>query len=160
MPTSPALLLEANVDDLDPRLWPEVLSRLLRSGADDAWLVPIAMKKGRPAHILTVLCDPRRADALRAEVLALTSTFGVRQTETSKYALPRSWFDVEVAGGPVAVKVAHRDGVIVQVSPEFDSVAARAAALNRTQHEVLTAAVAAAAAAGLAVGAGLPSTNA
>jgi uncharacterized protein (TIGR00299 family) protein len=159
VPTSPALLLEANVDDLDPRLWPDVLARLLRVGADDAWLVPIAMKKGRPAHILTVLCDPGRTDALRAEVLSLTSTFGVRQTETSKYALPRSWFDVEVAGGPVAVKVAHRDGVIVQVSPEFDSVAARATALNRSQHEVLTATVAAAAAAGLSVGAGLPSTR-
>jgi uncharacterized protein (TIGR00299 family) protein len=155
-PTSPALLLEANVDDLDPRLWPDVLSRLLLAGAEDAWLVPITMKKGRPAHILTVLCDPRRVDALRAEVLNLTSTFGVRQTETSKYALPRSWFDVEVAGGPVVVKVAHRDGVIVQVTPEFDSVAARAAALNRTQHEVLAAAVTAAAAAGLSVGAAYP----
>jgi pyridinium-3,5-bisthiocarboxylic acid mononucleotide nickel chelatase len=158
-PTSPALLLEANVDDLDPRLWPDVLSRLLLAGADDAWLVPITMKKGRPAHILTVLCDPRRAGALRAEVLSLTSTLGVRQTETSKYALPRSWFPVDVAGGPVAVKVAHHDGVIVQVSPEFESVAARAAALDRTQHEVLTATVAAAAAAGLSVGAHLPNTS-
>ena len=155
-PTSPALLLEANVDDLDPRLWPDVLSRLLLVGADDAWLVPITMKKGRPAHVLTLLCDPARADALRAEVLALTSTFGVRQTETSKYALPRSWFDVEVEGGLVAVKVAHRDQVIIQVSPEFDSVAAQAAALDRTQQEVLTAAVAAAAAAGLSAGARLP----
>ena len=158
-PTGPALLLEANVDDLDPRLWPDVLSRLLQVGADDAWLVPITMKKGRPAHVLTVLCDPPRADALRAEVLALTSTFGVRQTETSKYALPRSWFDVEVEGGPVAVKVAHRDQVIIQVTPEFDSVAARAAALDRSQHEVLTAAVAAAAAAGLSVGGRLPSIS-
>ncbi len=83
----------------------------------------------------------------------------MRQTEASKYALPRSWFEVEVAGGPVAVKVAHHDGVIVQVSPEFDSVAARAAALHGTQHEVLTAAVAAAAAAGLSVGARLPSAS-
>ena len=56
----------------------------------------------------------------------------------------------------MAVKVAHRDGVISQVSPEFDSVAARAAALGRTQHDVLTAAVAAATAAGLVVGARLP----
>ena len=83
----------------------------------------------------------------------------MRQTETSKYALPRNWFEVEVGGGPVAVKVAHRDGVIVQVSPEFDSVATRAAALDRTQHDVLTAAVAAAAAAGLSVGAHLPNTS-
>jgi uncharacterized protein (TIGR00299 family) protein len=155
-PVSDALLLEANVDDLDPRLWPDVLQQLLLDGADDAWLVPIAMKKGRPAHILSVLCEPSRADELRTEMLSLTSTFGVRQTETSKYALPRTWFEVDVDGDAVAVKVAHRDGVIRQVSPEFDSVAARAAALGRTQHDVLTAAMAAATAAGLVVGAWLP----
>ncbi len=156
-PLGAALVLEANVDDLDPRLWPGVLQRLLECCADDAWLVPIAGKKGRPAHILTVLCEPSRADRLRTEMLALTSTFGVRQAETAKFALPRTWFEVEIDGGPVAVKVAYRDGVISQVSPEFDSVAARAAALGRPQHEVLTAAVAAAADAGLAVGLQLPS---
>jgi uncharacterized protein (TIGR00299 family) protein len=155
-PVSPVLLLEANVDDLDPRLWPDVLQRLLTAGADDAWLVPITMKKGRPAHILTVLSEPSRADGLRTEMLTQTSTFGVRQTETSKYALPRTWFQVDVDGDPVAIKVAHREGVITQVSPEFDSVAARAAALGRTQHDVLTAAVAAATAAGLVVGVPLP----
>jgi uncharacterized protein (TIGR00299 family) protein len=158
-PTSPALLLEANVDDLDPRLWPDVLQRLLKSGANDTWLVPITGKKGRPGHILSVLCEPSRADELRTHMLALTSTLGVRQTETSKYALPRTWFEVDVEGEPVAIKVAHRDGVISQVSPEFDSVAARAAALGRTQHDVLTAAVAAATAAGLVVGVSLPNSD-
>jgi uncharacterized protein (TIGR00299 family) protein len=155
-PTTRAVLLEANVDDLDPRLWPGVLDALLRAGADDAWLVPIVMKKGRPAHVLTVLGDPRRAPDLRDRMLALTSTIGVRQTDASKYALPRTWVEVDVAGAPVAVKVAHRDGVISQVTPEFDAVAARAAALGRPQHDVLTAATAAAAAAGLVVGDPLP----
>ena len=154
--TGPAVLLEANVDDLDPRLWPGVLDALLRAGADDAWLVPIAMKKGRPAHVLTVLADPLRAPGLRERVLALTTTFGVRHTVAAKYALPRTWVEVDVAGGPVAVKVAHRDGVVHRVTPEFDAVAARAAALGRPAHDVLAEAVAAAAAAGLVVGAPLP----
>ena len=155
-PTSATLLLETNVDDLDPRLWPEVLQRLLRHGADDAWLVPILGKKGRPGHVLSVLSPPDRADILRAEMLTTTSTFGVRETAYRKYALPRSWFDVALGDLVVAVKVASRDGVIAQVSPEFDSVAAAAATLGRTQHDILTAAGAAAEAAGLVAGAAMP----
>ena len=155
-PTSATLLLETNVDDLDPRLWPDVLQRLLRAGADDAWLVPILGKKGRPGHVLTVLGAPERADALRSEMLLGTSTFGVRETDYRKYALARTWFEIALGEVAVAVKVASRDGVIAQVSPEFDAVAAAAVTLGRTQHEVLTAAVAAAAAAGLVAGAPLP----
>ena len=61
-----------------------------------------------------------------------TSSIGVRETAYRKYALPRAWFDVAVGDVVVAVKVASRDGVIAQVSPEFDSVAAAADALGRS----------------------------
>lgn len=151
--TEPAVLLEANVDDLDPRLWPGVLAGLLESGAADAWLVPIFMKKGRPAHTLSVLCHPSRAEALRDQIFRDTSTLGVRDGDLRKVALPRSFVDVRLDGGNVAVKVAHRDGVIVQVMPEFDDVAALARRQGRPERIVLQEAIAAAAAAGLTVGA-------
>jgi len=153
-----AVLLEANIDDLDPRLWPGVLAQLMASGASDAWLVPILMKKGRPAHTLTVLGHPQRADELREAMLVGTSTIGVRQHPVSKYALPRAWVDVAVESGAVAVKVAHRGGVILQVSPEFDEVAGLATRSSRPQHLVLAEVTAAAAAAGLVAGAPLPAS--
>jgi uncharacterized protein (TIGR00299 family) protein len=152
----PAVLLEANIDDLDPRLWPEILAGLLRDGAADAWLVPIVMKKGRPAHTLSVLCHPDRAQTLRARILRDTSTLGLREGAMRKYALPRAFVDVGVAGGTVAVKVGHHDGVIVQVMPEFDDVAALARRLGRPERQMLAEAAAAAAAAGLVAGSALP----
>jgi uncharacterized protein (TIGR00299 family) protein len=150
------VVLETTVDDLDPRLWPGVLDALLGAGAADAWLVPVLMKKGRPAHVLSVLCAPDAVDVLRDRVLDLTSTIGVRETPVRRWALARGWVDVAVGGEPVAVKVAHRDGLIAHATPEFSDVAAVAARLDRPARDVLEAAVGAGVAAGLVSGAPVP----
>ena len=131
-------LLEANIDDLDPRVWPTVLAALLDAGAADAWLTPILMKKGRPAHTLSVLAEPERAQLLRDLVFTSTTTFGVRQTTVDRWALDRGWTDVTVERQTIAVKVGHRDGVIVHATPEFEDVARVAAGLGRPVREVLT----------------------
>ncbi|MDT5035716.1 MAG: pyridinium-3,5-bisthiocarboxylic acid mononucleotide nickel chelatase [Micromonosporaceae bacterium] len=152
----PAVLLEANVDDLDPRLWPGILAGLLESGAADAWLVPIMMKKGRPAHTLSVLCHPSRVTALRAQIFRDTSTLGVRDGALRKVVLSRAFVDIELGGATVAIKVAHRDGVIIQVMSEFDDVADLARRHRRPERLVLQEAAEAAAAAGLTIGSTLP----
>ena len=92
------VVLEANVDDIDPRVWPTVLTALMDAGAADAWLTPILMKKGRPAHTLSVLGGADQAPALRDRILRLTSTIGVRQTIVERWALDRGWVDVDVDG--------------------------------------------------------------
>ena len=150
------VVLEANVDDLDPRVWPGVLSALMAAGAADAWLVPILMKKGRPAHTLAVLCSPEAAAALRDVVLDLTTSLGVRQTNVQRWALPRGWVDVDVDTVAVAVKVTHRDGRLVHATPEFTHVEVAAARLGRPVRDVLAAAVAAAETAGLHRGRPVP----
>jgi hypothetical protein len=144
-----AVLIEANIDDLDPRLWPPVLARLLDAGASDAWLTPIVMKKGRPAHTLSVLVDEPAADAVRTVVFTETSTIGLREYPVAKRALVREARTVEVDGQQIQIKIATLDGKVVNAQPEYDDVAAAAAALGRPVKAVLAAANAAAHEAGL-----------
>ncbi|MGB9378080.1 MAG: nickel pincer cofactor biosynthesis protein LarC, partial [Mycobacteriales bacterium] len=142
--TGSAVVLEANIDDLDPRLWPAVLARLLDSGASDAWLTPILMKKGRPAHTLHVLCATADVPAVQSVVFAETSTIGLRQLTVGKYALDRTTATVDVDGHSIRVKLARVDGAVVNVSVEYDDVVAAAAALGRPVKLVLASATAAA----------------
>jgi pyridinium-3,5-bisthiocarboxylic acid mononucleotide nickel chelatase len=151
-----AVLLETNVDDLDPRLWPGVLESLLAAGASDAWLVPIVMKKGRPAHTLMTLAEPSRAPALRDLITAETSTFGVRSVRATKFPQQRGWTDVLLDGRPVPVKVAHDGRRVLRATPEFDDVAAHASATGRPTLDVLQESSALARAGGLVPGADLP----
>jgi pyridinium-3,5-bisthiocarboxylic acid mononucleotide nickel chelatase len=150
------VLIEANVDDLDPRLWPGVLTSLIRAGAADAWLVPIIMKKGRPAHTVSVLARPDQAAYLRYLLLTLTSSIGVRETKVRKTALPRGWVDLIVAGSCISIKIAHRHGTIWQVTPEFDDLERAADEQDLSPITVLEQAMAAALAAGLVAGAPIP----
>jgi uncharacterized protein (TIGR00299 family) protein len=143
------LVLETNVDDLDPRLWPAVLDRLLEAGAVDAWLTPILMKKGRPAHTLAALVPVDAADAVRRVVFVETSAIGVREHPVGKRALRRGWVTVTVDGHDIRVKTAQLDGAVVNAQPEYDDVAAVANATGRPVKAVLADAVAAGRAAGL-----------
>jgi pyridinium-3,5-bisthiocarboxylic acid mononucleotide nickel chelatase len=138
------LVLESNVDDLDPRLWPAVLAALLAAGASDAWLTPILMKKGRPAHTLSVLTTTEHADAVRRVVFTESSTIGMREHRVAKRALVREMRTVTVEGIDIAVKVALLGGEVANVAPEYDDVAAAAVRLGRPVKAVLAAAVAAA----------------
>lgn len=133
-------LIEANVDDQDPRLWPIVIERLLTAGAVDAWVTPILMKKGRPAHTVTAMCAAPQAAEVQQVMFAETSTIGVRILDIGKHALDREWIDIDVDGEPIRVKVARWQGDVVNVSPEFDDVVRAAAALGRPVKAVLAAA--------------------
>jgi pyridinium-3,5-bisthiocarboxylic acid mononucleotide nickel chelatase len=137
-------VLETNVDDMDPRVWPTVLASLLNAGAADAWLVPILMKKGRPAHTLAVLTPGHKRDALRQLIFELTSTIGVREVGVTRIALDRFWVPLPVAGGQVRLKVAHRGGEVLHATPEFDDAAQVAAERAVPVRRVLEEAVAAA----------------
>lgn len=124
-PAQPAgeVVLETNIDDLNPELYEYVIERLLDAGAQDAWLTPIVMKKSRPAVTLSVLCSVQRTGALRQIIFRETGTLGIRTTPVSKDALEREVIKVETQHGAVQVKVGRLEGNAITVAPEFDDCA-------------------------------------
>lgn len=148
--------LAANVDDLDPRVWPTVLAALLDAGALDAWLSPTVMKKGRPGHTLHALTSPARARDLVDLVVRHTTTLGVRATVVERTAVARGWVDIDVLGRSVRVKVAHRAGRVLGVTPEFDDAERVAREGDVPVRHVLGLAAAAATAAGIVLDAPVP----
>lgn len=114
--TEAALVLATNLDDVTPELLGHLVGRLLDAGADDAWVVPIGMKKNRPGHELRVLCRPDRADGIETVIFAETGTLGLRRELVAKQVLERTWRTVTVRGheirvklGPHAAKAEHDD---------------------------------------------------
>ncbi|HXF35610.1 MAG TPA: nickel pincer cofactor biosynthesis protein LarC [Actinomycetota bacterium] len=135
------LVLETNVDDLSPELAGYVVDRLLAAGAQDAWLTPIVMKKGRPAVTISVLCSPQRAEALSRLLFLETGTLGVRTTHVRKRALEREVIEVATSRGPVRVKVGFLDGRPAGVAPEHDDCARIARETGAPAREIYEEAV-------------------
>jgi len=114
------LVIETNLDDMSPEIVPYAIERAIDAGASDAWATPILMKKGRSAVTLSILVPRDRLDGVLDALYRETTTLGVRIREVEKDELERTFASVEVAGHPVRLKLAHRGGRVVTVSPEFE----------------------------------------
>lgn len=132
--------LEATVDDMDPRLWPDLLADLREAGAADAWCVPALMRKGRPGHVLTVLVDPQRLDLVTRMVFTRTSTLGLRTFPVRRRFLRRDQVAVPVAGGTVRVKRGWLGDRVVTVQPEYEDASAVARSVGVPVADVIAAA--------------------
>jgi uncharacterized protein (TIGR00299 family) protein len=137
-PGQPLALLETNLDDVTGETLAHAIGALLEHGAYDAWATPVLMKKGRPGHLVSVLCEPSDAARLRALLEAETGTLGVRGLLLERWAAPREVVEVEVFGYPVRVKVTPR-----RAKAEHADAARVARALRRPLREVVAAAEAA-----------------
>jgi pyridinium-3,5-bisthiocarboxylic acid mononucleotide nickel chelatase len=101
------VLIETNIDDLNPEIYDYVFSRLFAAGALDVFLSPILMKKNRPASLLSVLSKPADVSRMTEILFAETSTIGVRQHLVNRFALPRQIQSVETPYGSVRIKITH-----------------------------------------------------
>ena len=124
------LMLETNIDDLNPELYEYVMERLFASGARDVFLSTILMKKNRPAVLLQVLCDSVDRERLSGVIFAETSTIGVRSYPVSRVALRRESKSVTTPYGEIQVKMAYSPDGRVNVAPEYEDCKQRARELN------------------------------
>jgi uncharacterized protein (TIGR00299 family) protein len=137
-PGQPVVLLAVNVDDATGEVLAHAVATLLDAGAYDAWITPIVMKKGRPAHTISALTDPALASQLATILTGETGSLGVRSTTLERWPAARESGEVEVDGLPVRVKVSAG-----RVKVEHDDAARVARRRGLPLREVLSRAEAA-----------------
>jgi uncharacterized protein (TIGR00299 family) protein len=138
------LIVEANIDDMNPQWYEHAMDRLFAAGALDVFLVPIQMKRNRPAVVLTVMAEEANLDSILGILFAETTTIGVRIHPVDREKLDREEAAVETPYGPVRVKIARRAGRVMNVAPEHRDCERIAREKNVPLKDVCQAALAAA----------------
>jgi len=114
------ILLESNLDDLNPEIYPYVMESLFNAGALDVCLVPVQMKKNRPGTQIQVLVEVHKAEDMREILFQETSTLGIRQTQVDRYSLTRNIQEISTSFGIVRIKVAGEGTKFQKASPEYE----------------------------------------
>ena len=141
--TERVVVVECEIDDMNPQLFGVVMDRLYAAGALEVFYVPVQMKKNRPGTLLTVIAEPERLARVSDIVFRETTTIGLRHSEVARECLEREIVAVETPIGAVRFKIARRDGRVMNAVPEFDDCARLAAASNLSVKEVQAMAVSA-----------------
>ena len=137
----PLVLIETNIDDMNPQLFGHVMTRLFESGALDVYMTPIYMKKNRPGTLLGVVARRQDEPVLADLILKETTTLGLRVQPVYRYTARREFKTVTTPYGEVKVKVKLIDGRAVQAMPEYDDCARLAQEQGVTLAQVYAAAL-------------------
>jgi len=131
------VVLETNIDDMNPQLYEHVLARLFEAGALDVWLTPVYMKKNRPGQVLAALGRTAQENALSQIIFTETTTLGLRRRLVERQSLGRQMLQVTTRYGVAQVKAAILDGQVLRLIPEYDDCRRLAAATGAPLREVL-----------------------
>jgi len=115
-----SIIIETNIDDMNPQVYGYLMDKLLAQGAHDVYLTPIIMKKGRPAVLLSIMTENAKADAILNMVFRETTSIGVRIREVGRKKLSREIQEVETTHGRIRVKISRRGDEILTATPEYD----------------------------------------
>ena len=115
-----SIVIETNIDDMNPQTYDYIIEKLMKQGAQDVYLTPIIMKKGRPAILLSVLTDKAKSEAMLDTIFRETTSIGVRINEVGRKKLGREIREVETIHGKIRVKISKRGDEILTVTPEYE----------------------------------------
>ncbi len=115
-----AYLVECNIDDMNPELYGSVLDALFAEGAYDAYLVPIIMKKSRPAVKISILCGEAQLKDIEEILWLQTTTFGLRIAKVRKKMLRRDFSKQFTKYGEISVKNGYFQGKKIKSKPEYE----------------------------------------
>lgn len=114
------IILETNIDDMNPEFYSYVIEKLIKEGAKEAFIQPIIMKKNRIGTLLTTICDEKSKDRLIETIFDETTTFGIRINKIGRVKLKREFREIKTQYGPVRVKIGKYKGKIRTISPEYE----------------------------------------
>jgi hypothetical protein len=114
------ILLETNIDDMNPELYENLMEQLFAAGALEVYFTPIIMKKSRPGVVISALCEAKDKAAVLHKMFEESTTLGVRIIEVERHCLPREFREIETRWGKVKVKLARTSAGIVTASPEYE----------------------------------------
>jgi uncharacterized protein (TIGR00299 family) protein len=114
------VLLETNIDDMNPQLYDYVMDKLFKQGALDVWITPIQMKKNRPAVMLSVLSPCDLEGAMAETIIRETTTLGIRVRPVFRHIADRESRAVNSIYGRVNVKIKLLKGSVISISPEYE----------------------------------------
>ena len=132
----PLIVLETNIDDMNPQFVEILVERLFAAGALDAWTTAIGMKKGRPAIMVSALARPSAVDELTGLLIQQSTTLGVRRTQVRRVAADRQMEEVQTRWGSVRIKLKIWNGRVIDLAPEYDDCAAIARAQDVAVRDV------------------------
>jgi uncharacterized protein (TIGR00299 family) protein len=136
-----AMVVETNLDDVNPQVFGHLTALLLEAGAMDAYVTPVVMKKGRPGHLLTALVRPDDMERIGRLVFRETGTLGYRYRKVGRRKIRREIRQVTTVHGPVRVKIGIMDGEVVRSAPEYEDCLRIARASGQPLKDVMEEAV-------------------
>jgi len=122
--------LEANIDDMNPEFFDYIFEQLFNNGALDVFLIPVQMKKNRPASLIRVLCSDQEVSRIAGVMFKETSTIGVRLNRLQRLCLQREIIPVQTEYGEIRIKQAVLDGHVVNHAPEYEDCREKARAFS------------------------------